>query len=120
MTSPLTVPGRYYTGILILTTNRLSTIDPAMKSRIHVSLCYEPLNNETRARLWRAFLERAGVQDEGKELDGKLMDNLSRRPLTGQSGGIDLQIAIAVRKHQIELRSGGADDAVTTVAFPPL
>lgn len=78
---------RYYTGILILTTNRLSIIDPAMKSRIHVSLRYEPLNAETRERLWRAFLQKAGLNGETKgsdEVDAALMKELSARALNGR------------------------------------
>ncbi|PSR74312.1 hypothetical protein PHLCEN_2v9929 [Hermanssonia centrifuga] len=75
----------YYTGILILTTNRLETIDHAMKSRIHVSLRYEPLSIETRVRLWQAFLKKAGLQsDEGNIIDAKLMNELCQRPLNGR------------------------------------
>ena len=76
---------RYYTGILILTTNRLSIIDPAMKSRIHVSLHYEPLNTETRQRLWNAFLVKAGLHDgANKVVDPTLMKELCLRSLNGR------------------------------------
>lgn len=77
---------RYYTGILILTTNRLSIVDPAMKSRIHVSLQYEPLNLETRERLWEAFLQKAGLHGENVDaVDIRLMQELCQRSLNGRA-----------------------------------
>ncbi|KAL0764979.1 hypothetical protein CaCOL14_012785 [Colletotrichum acutatum] len=39
----------YYKGILFLTTNRVGTMDEAFKSRLHISLYYEPLD-ETQTR----------------------------------------------------------------------
>ncbi|KAJ3543469.1 hypothetical protein NM688_g5851 [Phlebia brevispora] len=74
----------YYTGILILTTNRLSIIDGAMKSRIHVSLHYEPLSLEIRERLWKAFLRKAGVHDGTNEVDTELMKELCQQSLNGR------------------------------------
>ncbi|THG94989.1 hypothetical protein EW026_g6583 [Hermanssonia centrifuga] len=75
----------YYTGILILTTNRLGTIDHAMKSRIHMSLHYDPLSMETRSRLWQAFLKKAGLQSgEDNIVDAELMKELCQRPLNGR------------------------------------
>ncbi|KAF7798033.1 hypothetical protein EIP86_009245 [Pleurotus ostreatoroseus] len=74
----------YYTGILILTTNRLSTIDGAMKSRIHVSLHYGPLTAGVRSRLWAAFLQKAGLQDGVDEADTQLMKELCQRNLNGR------------------------------------
>ena len=56
-----------------------------MKSRIHVSLLYEPLNAETRERLWHAFLEKAGLQGgEQSMVDSDLMRELSARELNGR------------------------------------
>jgi SpoVK/Ycf46/Vps4 family AAA+-type ATPase len=46
----------YYEGLLFLTTNRLSNIDQAFQSRIHVSLSYPDLNSVSRRRIWQNFL----------------------------------------------------------------
>ncbi|KAI9147501.1 AAA family ATPase [Paramyrothecium foliicola] len=48
----------YYEGILILTSNRVGTFDEAFKSRIQLSLHYEPLTREQRVTIWRNFLKR--------------------------------------------------------------
>jgi SpoVK/Ycf46/Vps4 family AAA+-type ATPase len=48
----------YYDGILILTSNRVGTFDEAFKSRIQLSLHYEPLTQPRRAQIWRNFFSR--------------------------------------------------------------
>ncbi|KAJ7787163.1 P-loop containing nucleoside triphosphate hydrolase protein [Mycena olivaceomarginata] len=61
----------YYEGILFPTTNRVSTFDPAFRSRIHMALKYENLQVEARRRLWKDFLSKlnggagADVSEEG-------------------------------------------------------
>lgn len=46
----------YYEGILFLTTNRVEEFDPAFKSRIHLSIQYDALDDEKRAKIWRNLL----------------------------------------------------------------
>ncbi|KAI5458937.1 hypothetical protein BGZ63DRAFT_361223 [Mariannaea sp. PMI_226] len=48
----------YYAGILFLTTNRVGGIDPAFKSRIHLSVYYPRLDLETTLQLYGTFLRR--------------------------------------------------------------
>ena len=48
----------YFTGILLLTTNRVGAFDEAFKSRIHVSLYYPPLNWERTEAIWRMHMRR--------------------------------------------------------------
>ncbi|CAO2649214.1 Nn.00g065990.m01.CDS01 [Neocucurbitaria sp. VM-36] len=48
----------YYQGILFLTTNRVGDIDPAFKSRIHVSLEYEPLDRRRSKKIYKLHLRR--------------------------------------------------------------
>ena len=52
----------YYRGILFLTTNRITTFDEAFLSRIHVALHFSELPRDARARIWRAFLKKAGLE----------------------------------------------------------
>ena len=47
-----------YFGILFLTTNRSSGIDPAFDSRIHVRLRYDELEDEEKAKVWQESLNR--------------------------------------------------------------
>ena len=56
----------YYAGILFLTTNRVGGIDPAFKSRIHVSLYYSRLNLSATIRLYETFIKRAKAEQQRK------------------------------------------------------
>ncbi|KAJ5697694.1 ATPase AAA-type core [Penicillium malachiteum] len=47
----------YFSGIVFLTTNRITSFDRAMKSRIHLALEYTPPGIETRQRLWMQILK---------------------------------------------------------------
>ncbi|KIJ30964.1 hypothetical protein M422DRAFT_186501, partial [Sphaerobolus stellatus SS14] len=49
----------YYQGILILTTNRITTYDPAVKSRIQLTLNFKNLSESGRRALWEKFMEKA-------------------------------------------------------------
>ncbi|KAK4450280.1 P-loop containing nucleoside triphosphate hydrolase protein, partial [Podospora aff. communis PSN243] len=48
----------YYSGILILTTNRVGVVDEAFKSRIHVSLSYPPIGLAETRQIWDNILNR--------------------------------------------------------------
>ncbi|WQF88869.1 Putative AAA+ ATPase domain, ATPase, AAA-type, core [Colletotrichum destructivum] len=74
----------YFTGIIILTTNRQKDIDEAFKSRIHFKFHYPPLHAEARLKIWENML--ASVTD--KMPDWKLTDedmrSLASKPLNGR------------------------------------
>ncbi|RSL93468.1 hypothetical protein CEP52_013219 [Fusarium oligoseptatum] len=48
----------YYKGILFLTTNRVGRMDEAFRSRVHVSLYYPPLNEQSTLDIFRINIER--------------------------------------------------------------
>ncbi|KAJ5761843.1 uncharacterized protein N7511_005225 [Penicillium nucicola] len=48
----------YYSGILILTTNRVGQFDEAATSRIHCALYYPPFNQEKALQVWQKNVER--------------------------------------------------------------
>ena len=48
----------YYNGILFLTTNRVGTLDEAFKSRIHMSLYYEPLGMKQTREIFKMNIEK--------------------------------------------------------------
>lgn len=53
----------YYSGILILTTNRVGQFDEAIKSRIHISLYYPPLTKKSSLEIWKTNLDRLERRD---------------------------------------------------------
>ena len=54
-----------YNGILILTSNRVGTVDEAFKSRIQLVLHYDNLTESQRRKIWRNFFNRLKSLDEG-------------------------------------------------------
>ncbi|KAM0227207.1 hypothetical protein ACHAPO_011744 [Fusarium lateritium] len=62
----------YYSGILFLTTNRVGILDEAFKSRIHISLYYEPLSRQQTVEIFRVNIKRLrGIEDEKqRQLEG--------------------------------------------------
>lgn len=52
----------YYTGIIFLTTNRVGAIDPAFKSRIHMSIFYPRLSKENTVKLYEIFIKRTKAE----------------------------------------------------------
>ncbi|KAF2454926.1 hypothetical protein BDY21DRAFT_351936 [Lineolata rhizophorae] len=57
----------YYSGILILTTNRVGEFDEAIKSRVHCPLYYPPLNKKNTLGVWQMNLERLERKNKGSE-----------------------------------------------------
>ncbi|KAI0965292.1 hypothetical protein F4678DRAFT_476688 [Xylaria arbuscula] len=57
----------YYAGILFLTTNRVGSIDPAFKSRIHISLFYPKFDLEATIRLYSTYIKRTRAEQERLE-----------------------------------------------------
>ena len=53
----------YYSGILILTTNRVGEFDEAFKSRIHISLYYPKLDRNSTMKIWEMNLSRLERSD---------------------------------------------------------
>jgi len=47
----------YYKGVLILTSNRISTMDVAFQSRIQVAVEFEDLKRTGRSQVWKELLE---------------------------------------------------------------
>ncbi|EMD00860.1 hypothetical protein BAUCODRAFT_187048 [Baudoinia panamericana UAMH 10762] len=48
----------YYTGILFVTTNRIGTLDEALRSRIHLALYYPVLDKVQTEAIWKTNLGR--------------------------------------------------------------
>ncbi|KAJ8122475.1 hypothetical protein ONZ43_g1341 [Nemania bipapillata] len=77
----------YYSGILILTSNRVGTFDEAFKSRIQLALHYPKLNTAQRRKIWRNFIERLRSLSDTKidfnDLNDHI-DDLVKREMNGR------------------------------------
>ncbi|KAI1108790.1 P-loop containing nucleoside triphosphate hydrolase protein [Nemania sp. NC0429] len=47
----------YFQGVLILTTNRKQDFDDAFKSRIHVTISFPNLSNDSRSAIWKGLIK---------------------------------------------------------------
>ena len=77
----------YYRGILILTTNRVTTIDEAVASRIHLALPYHELSQLARSAIWKGFLQRVRTRKGHAECKSADIETLSRNVLNGREVG---------------------------------
>ena len=57
----------YFSGVIILTTNRVGEFDEAFRSRIHVSLYYPKLDRDATLKIWDRSLQR--LRKSGLQLD---------------------------------------------------
>ena len=69
----------YYSGILFLTTNKVGHFDEAFKSRIHVSLYFPQLDEETTIKIWKMNLERLVNNKKHIEVDGKAIKKYAKK-----------------------------------------
>jgi hypothetical protein len=72
----------YYRGILILTTNRSVNFDDAFYSRIHLSLNFKPLDQNSREQIWTNLLRGAQIDSAdihdfaAEDLNGRQIKNI--------------------------------------------
>ena len=67
---------------MILTTNRVSILDPAFESRIHIIIKYPALNYESRLRIWQTFLSLRDAQR--LDLSEREIKRLAKKKLNGR------------------------------------
>ncbi|CAG8976261.1 hypothetical protein HYALB_00009436 [Hymenoscyphus albidus] len=71
---------KYYPGILFLTTNRLTDLDPAISSRIHLTIHYPALDIASRLHIWKTFVVMGQVaRDEETGISEKDLVGLAER-----------------------------------------
>ena len=82
----------YTENVIFLTTNRLKTLDPAIRSRIHLILSYTPLTEPQRTQIWHRALRDmladhhhlAGEDDAGDDVDQLVRNDLAPLDLNGR------------------------------------
>ena len=84
----------YHQGILFLTTNRVSALDPAFQSRVQCALRYSALDEDSRRQIWTDLLRRAGVVAEVDPAP------LAAHKLNGRQIKNVLQLALALCRHE--------------------
>ena len=104
----------YYRGILFLTTNRIKTFDEAFLSRIHVALHFSELSVDTKGKIWRAFLAKAGV--DTSDVSDELIERLSQRDINGRQikNACRTATSLAVSRGE-KLRSAHLEEALNAM-----
>ena len=91
----------YFRGVMILTTNRIETMDLAFDSRVDIRLHYPPLPSSSRRQIWSNFFARL---PGGSSCQDDELDLLAELDLNGR------QIKSAVKTAQ--LLAGGKGETV--------
>lgn len=77
----------YYEGIIIMTTNRITSLDVAVESRIHLAIRYRDLGLEDKVYLFQNFLDDV-VREENvecrEEMDDKIKKMVRRSRINGR------------------------------------
>ncbi|KAI8309739.1 hypothetical protein K4K61_001381 [Colletotrichum sp. SAR11_59] len=74
----------YYSSLLFLTTNREKSLDPAVHSRVHLTINYPALDEPSRQKVWMTFLGKTRSKLSNEELaalssieiDGRKIHNI--------------------------------------------
>ena len=74
----------YFQGVMFLTTNRVTTFDEAMLSRIHFAIKYDDLNAKARKNIWTAFLKKAGSSPDKVDVSDSQLTSLTEKKLNGR------------------------------------
>lgn len=81
--------------IIFLTTNRLDSIDPAVKSRINLLLFYEELDKKNRIDIWKGLLNRWNI-----ELSKETILELGSKKINGREIRNYIKSVISIHKHK--------------------
>ncbi|KAL3442972.1 hypothetical protein BJX65DRAFT_312274 [Aspergillus insuetus] len=86
----------YYQGLLLLTTNRLSSLDSAFQSRIHFCYEYTDLDEDARSEIWSEFTSKV----ENHSISRTDISNLAKRTLNGRQIKNAMKISCTVATEQ--------------------
>lgn len=96
-----------YRGIIILTTNRVSVLDRAFESRIHLAIHFPRLNVQSRRSLWLRVLERLVLHPETAAEISVLVNEVAAKELNGRQIRNAAQLALS-----LNLRSNHGRDTL--------
>jgi len=69
---------------MFLTTNRIGSIDPAFKSRIHLSIAYPAFSIESRIQLWKTFISNGSRGTKHSWLTAKFLKRIAEDNINGR------------------------------------
>jgi hypothetical protein len=102
----------YFQGVLIMTTNRKRTIDPAFDSRIHFKLHYGDLPLESRVAIWKNCLENMPTDLEKAEIKDEDLMKLAELRLNGRQIKNAMACAISIA---VEEKKGFTLEGIQTI-----
>ncbi|KAK0615187.1 hypothetical protein B0T17DRAFT_619989 [Bombardia bombarda] len=93
----------YYQGIFLLTTNRLTSLDQAFRSRVHFCFEYDNLDAEKRFAIWQRFVDKAKATPNVEVLlNENDLKELAARKLNGRQikNCMSISQAVAAEKQK--------------------
>ena len=87
----------YHNGIIFLTTNRLTSLDPAIKSRINLMISYKDLTSERRVTIWKSLCQKWCI-----DISEKTFKMLGEYKLNGREIRNYIKIIIAIHEESKE------------------
>ncbi|KAK4446488.1 transitional endoplasmic reticulum ATPase 1 [Podospora aff. communis PSN243] len=103
----------YYRGIIILTTNRIKSIDVAVISRIHLAIRYDDLSVDQMRSIFKYFLDQLepGCIANRESIDDFIESFGHHYNLNGRQIRNVVSAALAAARH--EAKAGGKDGRMT-------
>jgi len=83
----------YNDGILFMTTNRLKSIDQAIKTRINLPICYPKFDMDRRRDVWNALLKKWGI-----DIEKKTVKKLSMTEVNGREIRNYMRLIVSIHK----------------------
>ncbi|KAH8593857.1 hypothetical protein B0O99DRAFT_688291 [Bisporella sp. PMI_857] len=74
----------YFSGIMLLTTNRVTEFDDTVQSRIYIGLAHSPLGVDTRLSIWESFLTKPNAEGRVVSFSDTELQDLAQRKLNGR------------------------------------
>lgn len=92
----------YFEGIMFLTTNRISSIDTAFESRIHLSIAYPPLSFKARQTIWQEFIMKGAAHIGHQWFDTKFLERVASKNVNGRQirNIVQMACALAAKKNR--------------------
>lgn len=89
----------YFSGIVFLTTNRITVFDAAMKSRVHLALGYEMPGKASLRRIWTNALEK--IPESHKNVDlAVVSDLLAQEAINGREVSNTVNTAYTLARYE--------------------
>ncbi|CAI6267882.1 unnamed protein product [Periconia digitata] len=75
----------YYQGVMLLTTNRVDSFDPAFESRIHLTIDFPKLDFQSRLQVWRTFVRPGNTESNyASDLSHAEIEKLALAEMNGR------------------------------------